>query len=156
VLIPSPRRRRRPTRFYGKSKAIAAAVTFVVLYVGLRIFAPEVFDWGAKFRQRAVPVQDAFRSKMSGVVVEPAGLVEEVLSDSLPPDGGALQRFRLRDASGHPVTVLRDPAAGRLRLAPGDSVAVRGFYAWNPAGGLVHTTHADSASAFEGWVRVRD
>jgi hypothetical protein len=156
VLILGPRRRRRPGRFYGRSKVIAAGVTFLVLYVGLRIFAPEVFDWGVKFRQRAVPVEDAFRGKMSGVVVEPAGLVEEVLADSLPPAGGALQRFRLRDSSGHPVTVLRDPAAGRLRLAAGDSVAVRGFYAWNPAGGLVHTTHADSAKAFDGWVRVVD
>jgi hypothetical protein len=154
VILPRPRP---VSRQYGRSKVIAAAVTFVGLYLFLRIFAPQVFDFGQKFRERPVAVETAFAKRMSGVVVEPAGIVEEILPDSsraTSDGGGTLQRFVLYVPSGHPVTVLRDLAVSdRVGVALGDSAAVRGFYRWTTRGGVVHTTHADSARGFEGWIR---
>ncbi len=155
MILPRPRR---VSPQYGRSKVIAAAVTFVGLYLFLKLFAPQVFEFGQKFRERPVPVETAFEKRMSGVVVEPTGIVEEVLPDSTraaSDGGGTLQRFVLRVPPGHPVTVTRDLAAAeRAGVAPGDSAAVRGFYRWTTRGGIVHTTHADSARAFEGWIRL--
>jgi hypothetical protein len=155
VILPRPRPL---SPQYGRSKVIAAAVTFVGLYLFLKLFAPQVFDFGQKFRERPVPVETAFEKRMSGVVVEPAGIVEEILPDSTratSEGGGTLQRFVLRVPSGHPVTVTRDlGVAERAGVAVGDSAAVRGFYRWTTRGGMVHTTRADSARGFEGWIRL--
>ena len=152
-----PRRRRAPTQ-YGRSKVIAAGVTFIALYLFLKLFAPQTFEFGQKFRERTVAVEKAFEKRMSGVVVEPAGIVEKILPDSsraTSAGGGTLQQFVLRLSSGHPVTVTRDLAvAERAAVAMGDSAAVRGFYRWTTRGGIVHVTHPDSARNFEGWIRL--
>jgi hypothetical protein len=51
--------------------------------------------------------------------------------------------------------VVRDLAVSeRVGIAPGDSAAVRGFFRWTTRGGVVHTTHADSARGFAGWIRL--
>ncbi|MGH9381589.1 MAG: DUF3465 domain-containing protein [Thermoanaerobaculia bacterium] len=95
-----------------------------------------------------------FAERRSDEMVEVEGVVERTLSDDRR--GSPHQRFILRLANGMTLLVAHNIAlAPRVDLAPGDRVRVRGEYAWNPEGGVVHWTHADPDGDHPpGWVRV--
>lgn len=99
-------------------------------------------------------IEQLFRERQSGVVIEGVGSVEKLLSDDL--DGSRHQRFILRLASGSTLLVSHNidlaPRIESLRL--GDEVHFRGQYEWNERGGLIHWTHHDPAGKRPGgWLR---
>jgi hypothetical protein len=95
----------------------------------------------------------AFERHERDVLVEGRGVVLRLLADDR--EGSRHQRFILRLASGRTVLVahnidLARPIAG---LERGDTVAFRGEYEWNAAGGVIHWTHADPAGRHPaGWI----
>lgn len=90
-------------------------------------------------------IEQLFRERRSGVVIEGVGSVEKLLSDDL--DGSRHQRFILRLASASTLLVSHNidlaPRIESLRV--GDEVHFRGQYEWNERGGVVHWTHHDPA-----------
>ncbi|MEJ2515513.1 MAG: DUF3465 domain-containing protein [Gammaproteobacteria bacterium] len=96
------------------------------------------------------PVDQAFEAQQSDVWVEATGRVERLLPDDR--DGSRHQRFIVRLESGRTVLIAHNiDLAPRLdRLRPGDHVAFRGEYEWNPKGGVVHWTHHDPSGRHAG------
>ncbi|HUR96371.1 MAG TPA: DUF3465 domain-containing protein [Gemmatimonadales bacterium] len=104
----------------------------------------------------AVPtgeISAAFRARRSDVVVEGGGRVVRVLADDR--EGSRHERFLIRVDGGLSVLVAHNiDLAPRVPVAPGDSVELRGEYAWNAKGGVVHWTHRDPDGRHEpGWIR---
>jgi hypothetical protein len=96
----------------------------------------------------------AFASQAHDVEVQGEGTVVRVLSDD--QEGNPHQRFILRLASGQTLLVAHNiDLAPRIEdLQPGDRVAFRGVYEWNPEGGTVHWTHRDpDGQHAPGWLR---
>ncbi len=96
----------------------------------------------------------AFRDHLSGIVVTGGGVVSRILADD--SEGSRHQRFILLLESGQTLLVSHNiDLAPRLeQLAPGDTVAFRGTYEWNPQGGLIHMTHDDpEGDGPGGWLR---
>lgn len=129
-------------RRYGRNKVVAAVVTFVVLWIWLKFFAPDWRDTLAGFGTRTPGY--AFRERLSGVVVQSRAVVEEMLPDSSVAGSEPLRRAKLRAPDGHPFTLQR-AADKPLPLSPGDTVRVRGIYDWGLRGGAVTITK-------EGWL----
>jgi hypothetical protein len=104
----------------------------------------------------ASPIDAAYETQQSGLIVVAEGQVHRILADDL--DGSAHQRFIIRMPSG--LTLL---VAHNIDLAPripdlqvGKSVTVRGQYEWNEKGGLVHWTHHDPRGYRDGgWVEYQ-
>lgn len=106
-------------------------------------------------------VYDAWRAERSNVEVTAEGSVARVLGVREGPSGmheGFL--LHLRGAGGHGLTVrIEDNVdiTGRIPLQPGDDVAVKGEYVYDPRGGLIHYTHHDPRGRHpSGYVRVGD
>lgn len=95
-----------------------------------------------------------FAEHRSGELVEVEGVVERVLSDDRA--GSPHQRFIVRLANGMTLLVAHNIAlATRVDVEPGDRVRLRGEYAWNPEGGVIHWTHPDPDGDHPaGWIRV--
>lgn len=99
-------------------------------------------------------VSNAYRSGLSGVQLQGAGLVVNILSDDTK--GSRHQRFILKMPVG--LTLL---IAHNIDLAPrinnislGDTVEFYGQYEWNDKGGIVHWTHHDPAGRHVGgWLK---
>lgn len=99
-------------------------------------------------------VSSAYRSGLSGVQLQGAGLVVNILSDDTK--GSRHQRFILKMPVG--LTLL---IAHNIDLAPrinniglGDTVEFYGQYEWNDKGGVVHWTHHDPAGRhIGGWLK---
>lgn len=104
----------------------------------------------------ASPIDAAYETRQSGLIVIAAGEVQRILADDL--DGSAHQRFIMRIPSG--LTLL---VAHNIDLAPripdlqvGDPVRVKGEYEWNEKGGVVHWTHRDPQGYRDGgWVEYQ-
>ncbi|MDX1648450.1 MAG: DUF3465 domain-containing protein [Myxococcota bacterium] len=95
-----------------------------------------------------------FRTGRSGVWVEAQGVVAAVLPDDRR--GSRHQRLIVRTGPDQTVLLSHNvDLAPRLEgVAPGDRVAFRGRYEWNPEGGVVHWTHHDPRGRRAGgWVR---
>jgi hypothetical protein len=147
-----PRTRSERAR-YGRHKVIAILATFLLGSIAVEVFLPEGF-LRPELRLPSRPPEELFRERASGAVVRLEAVVEEVLADSTAPGiAGTTQRFRVRSRSGHPLTVLHDPAvSGRVSLASRDTVELRGVYGWDLRGGHVLTGSA-SAGEEPGWIR---
>ncbi len=121
---------------YGRHKAIAILVTFVLGLAAVRILAPEwqgSLPWAfAKSPKRA------FDERASNIPVQAHGVIEAAAPDTLLA-GGRAPRWRVRTADGHPFTWLAVPGTAPPGAAAGDSLHVRGRYVWDPAGGTVVT-----------------
>lgn len=128
---------------YGRSKVIAALVTFFVLWAWLKWFAPDWKDNLQGFGTR--PPDVAFRERKSGFWVQTEANVEAVLPDSADGAGATFHRARLRSTAGHPFTLMHR-LEGERAPAEGDSVRVRGVYDFDLKGGAVTVTK-------DGWVR---
>ncbi len=128
---------------YGRSKVVAILVTFAVVWVWLKWFAPDWRDTLQAFGTRTPEV--AFRERRSGAWVQAEAKVENALPDSADAAGTMFHRARLRSADGHPFTLLHTEDA-KHAPAEGDSVRVRGVYDWDLKGGAVTVTD-------DGWVR---
>jgi hypothetical protein len=89
------------------------------------------------------------------VEVETRGRVVRVLADDR--EGSPHQRFLVRVEGNTTVLVAHNlDLADRIPLAVGDSVELRGEYAWNPKGGVIHWTHRDPEGRHDaGWIRYR-
>jgi subtilisin family serine protease len=146
-------RGRKALQRYGRNKVIAILVTFAVLWIYLKVFAPRGLllsrlDW----EPRVVTPGKAWDERWSNVVVGADGVVEAVFSDSvLASAGGAaalvLRRTKVRTVEGHPVIVLHDAGAvGPGRPDVGDSVSVKGMYDWSTGGGVVRAVRSDSSA----------
>jgi len=86
---------------------------------------------------------EAFRARISGLMVESVGTVDKILSDDL--EGSPHQRFILRFSGGHTLLLAHNIAiAHRIdTIKEGDTVYFRGQYEWNAKGGVIHWTHHD-------------
>lgn len=95
-----------------------------------------------------------FAEHRSGELVEVEGVVERVLSEDRV--GSPHQRFIVRLASGMTLLVAHNiELATRVDVEPGDRVRLRGEYAWNPEGGVIHWTHPDPDGDHPpGWIRI--
>jgi len=105
-------------------------------------------------QDRDAALSRAFERHERDVVVEGEGTVSRVLPDDR--EGSRHQRFILRLASGQTVLVAHniDIARRIASLEEGDTVAFRGEYVWNAAGGVVHWTHGDPAGRHPaGWIK---
>jgi len=103
-------------------------------------------------------VYNAWLQKRSYVEVTAAGSVARVLGTRPGPSGVHTQFLVHLGAGGNGLTVrIADNVdmTGRLQIAPGDSVVVRGEYIYDPRGGLIHWTHRDPRGRHEaGYVAV--
>jgi hypothetical protein len=99
-------------------------------------------------------VEAAFTAQRSGVWLEAQGPVARILSDD--NEGSRHQRFVLELDSGHTVLVAHNiDLAGRVPLARGDLITLRGRYEWNERGGVIHWTHHDpDGRGPGGWVKL--
>ena len=96
----------------------------------------------------------AFKQHKSNVVTEGQGIVVKLLSDD--NDGSRHQRFIVRLRSGQTLLVVHNIDLSRRveSLGVGDTVTFKGEYEWNPAGGVIHWTHADPAGSHpSGWIQ---
>lgn len=95
-----------------------------------------------------------FAAHRSGELVEVEGVVERVLSDDRA--GSPHQRFIVRLANDMTLLVAHNIAlATRVDVEPGNRVRLRGEYAWNPEGGVIHWTHPDPDGDHPpGWIRI--
>jgi len=96
----------------------------------------------------------AFKQHKSNVVTEGQGIVVKLLSDD--NDGSRHQRFIVRLRSGQTLLVAHNIDLSRRveSLGVGDTVTFKGEYEWNPAGGVIHWTHADPAGSHpSGWIQ---
>ena len=137
-----PRGRGQSAR-YGRHKVVAALVTFAVVWIWLKWFAPDVRESLEAFGVRTP--EHCFREKVSGELVQARVTVEETLPDSAVA-GTPLGRWRVRSDDGHPFLLL---AEGPLPGAPSDTLRLRGRYDWDPRGGTVRVLEED------GWIRTR-
>lgn len=97
-------------------------------------------------------VQDAYQYRQTGIMAEVTGAVVRTLSvDKEQPD---LQQFVIRLTNGQTILVThRAGVEGRIPLAIGDTVLVRGEYAWTETGGMLRHTERDlSTQRRHGWV----
>jgi hypothetical protein len=132
----------RASATYHRRKLIFAAVTFVVVWLGIRWFAPDLQE-----RLRALGTRTpggAFRDRISGEAVETRAVVEDALGDSTDAAGEVIARWRMRSLADHPFTLLA--RKGEFGGAAGDTVRVRGIYVWDTRGGVV-------SGLDEGWIR---
>jgi len=87
-------------------------------------------------------VQAAFAAGNSGVWVQAGGRVIRTLPDD--NDGSRHQRFILDVGGEHTVLVAHNlDLAGRIPLAVGETLELRGRYEWSEQGGVIHWTHHD-------------
>lgn len=95
-----------------------------------------------------------FAEHRSGELIEIEGVVERLLSEDR--EGSPHQRFVVRLANGMTLLVAHNLAlATRVDVEPGDRVRLRGEYAWNPEGGVIHWTHSDPDGDHPpGWIRI--
>jgi len=128
-------------RRYGRHKAIAILVTFAAVWIVVRFLLPDraIVDKLEKWANPLPGPEEAFRERLSGVLVEAPAVIEKVLPDTtLSVGAGPTQRFVARTPAGHPFTVFRDLAAAPS-LAVGDTLTLRGTYAWDPRGGVLRS-----------------
>ena len=133
-----PRTRRQGVK-YGRHKALAAAVTFVVVWAFLHLTGLDdrIRD---RFRpsSRLVTPEEAFRDRWSQVETFGEGVVESATDASAPGD------VAVRTASGHPL-ILRGDLAHAEGIAAGDSVRFRGVYIWDSRGGVIDASEGEFA-----------
>jgi len=101
-------------------------------------------------------LSSAFENHESNVIVEGQGIVAKVLRDDR--DGSRHQRFILRLGSGQTLLVAHNIDLSRRieSLQAGETVAFRGEYEWNAAGGVIHWTHADPDGRHPaGWIKYQ-
>lgn len=136
-------------RFRGSRRATAAAVLAVLVAV---LAISQLRHGGHAAAVAQTPVEEAWRDRRSGVMVEVTGTVRKELS---PDNKGARhQRFLLALPSGHTLLVAHNiDLAPLVPLGVGDQVTVHGQYEWNEQGGVVHWTHHDPDGRHEdGWI----
>jgi hypothetical protein len=83
------------------------------------------------------------------------GTVAKILPDDR--EGSRHQRFLVRVDGGPTILIAHnlDLATRVEPLRPGDAIAFRGEYVWNPKGGIVHWTHHDPDGRHApGWIEV--
>lgn len=116
------------------------------------VSAPEPAAPGASTDETTIA--RLFAEHRSGELVEVEGVVERILPDDRA--GSPHQRFVVRLANGMTLLVAHNIAlAARVDVEPGDPVRLRGEYAWNPQGGVIHWTHPDPNGTHPpGWIRV--
>lgn len=104
----------------------------------------------------ASPIDAAFETQQSGLIVIAVGEVQRILADDTK--GSAHQRFIMRIPSGLTLLIAHniDLAPRIPNLQVGQSVRVQGQYEWNGKGGLVHWTHHDPEGYRDGgWVEYQ-
>ncbi|MCB9514039.1 MAG: DUF3465 domain-containing protein [Candidatus Latescibacteria bacterium] len=99
-------------------------------------------------------VDEAQATLQGGQIFEAEGTVDRLLDDD--DEGSRHQRFILRLASGRTLLVAHNiDLAPRVPLSRGDRVTVRGEYASNAQGGVIHWTHHDPAGRHPGgWIEA--
>ena len=97
-------------------------------------------------------VEDAYKYRQTGIMAEVTGSIVRTLSiDEQQPD---LQQFVLRLNNGQSILVVhRTGIEGRVPVTIGDTVLVRGEYAWTETGGIIrHTERDNSTQRRHGWI----
>jgi hypothetical protein len=99
-------------------------------------------------------IESVIAARRSDVWVELSGSVDRVLRDD--EQGSRHQRFIVRLPSGATVLVAHNiDLAPRVPVQEGSRVTIRGEYAWNERGGVVHWTHHDPRGQHPGgWIDV--
>ena len=100
----------------------------------------------------AITLPEAFKRHRSDVMVEFSGHIHKVLSDDR--EGDRHQRFIVQLDNGQTVLVAHNiDLVERVPVSKGDLVDIRGEYAWNELGGVIHWTHHDT-TPHNGWEQV--
>ena len=142
---------------YGRRKVFAILITFALGYAAVKLFVPERSVENLRAFIPGLDPREAFRQQASDVLVEAVGTVDAVLADSLATGAevATLQRMRVRLDDDFTVLVVHDAEeGGRVRVAAGDSVSVRGAYWWSTVGGVIDGTDGSDPKRL-GWVRRR-
>ena len=97
---------------------------------------------------------DAYRRRARNVPVEVTAVVTKLLRDDR--FGIQHQKFLIR-AAGLSILVAHNlDIAARVPVQPGDTIRIRGEYAWNANGGVLHWTHKDPRRRHAaGFIEVR-
>ena len=99
-------------------------------------------------------IHDAFKRKLSNLVVTGEGTVLKTLSDDLK--GSKHQRFIVDLDNKLSVLIAHniDIAPRIAGLSSGDQISFKGEYEWNTKGGVIHWTHHDPAGKHvDGWLK---
>lgn len=102
----------------------------------------------------AAAIMDAFAKQVSGVQVEAAGSVKEILPSDTP--GVKHQKFIIALDNAHTLLLAHDTdIAPAVPAKVGDRLEFRGQYEWNDKGGIIHWTHHDPDMKHpDGWVKL--
>ena len=93
-------------------------------------------------------VEEAYKSRRSGIPLTTAGEVERILEDD--HEGIHHQRFIIKVSAEQTVLIAHNlDRAYRAPVEIGDKVEVRGTYQWNKLGGIIHNTHHDDRKGCE-------
>jgi hypothetical protein len=114
---------------------------------------PEITADG-RFSDSNAFIKSAYEQRKREVQVRGQGTVTAVLPDKL--SGGRFQRFAVRLANGHTLTIEHNgEAAQRLEnLQAGEPIEFSGLYEWDSRGGTVSRTHRDSKNRHTaGWIK---
>jgi hypothetical protein len=99
-------------------------------------------------------IHDAFKKKLSGIMVTGEGIVLKTLADDLK--GSRHQRFIVKLDNKLSVLIAHniDIAPRIAFLANGDQIHFKGEYERNKKGGVIHWTHHDPAGKHaDGWLK---
>jgi hypothetical protein len=111
--------------------------------------APPAARPAAGTRGDEARIEAAFREGRGDFFVELPARVTAILPDD--DDGSRHQRFLVELSGGRTLLVAHNiDLAPRVPVREGDAVLLRGEYAWNERGGVVHWTHRDPQGRREG------
>ena len=94
-------------------------------------------------------IENLFKSKTSGVLVEFKAQVVNILSDD--NKGSRHQRLILKTNNRTVLLAHNIDVAPRIPVKKNDTIIVKGQYEWNEKGGVVHWTHKKDNNSY-GWV----
>jgi hypothetical protein len=132
--------------------------TFTVIVIAL-VLAALILVWqsrpGYEVKSGFTALDEAHRYRQTGFMAEVDGTVARILMDN--KEESRQQKFTMRLSNGQMVLVTHDQeAAGRVPVAVGDPVLVRGEYVWTETGGTLRHTQRDySTRRLHGWIDHR-
>lgn len=140
-----------------RARSIVSLIFILLIFFVLQQFKDRPEE------QKSIPstdnyrIHDAFKKRLSNIVVTGEGTVVKTLTDDLK--GSKHQRFIVKLDNNHSVLIAHNiDIAPRIdNLTNGDQITFRGEYEWNKRGGVIHWTHHDPAGRHaDGWLKHKN